>query len=95
MEWTIASCTSTGRLVDSEYHRYGVRLGADVFHNGSVTGPQLDELANVFSEMGERMKAKGVQRYRAVGTAAMREAINGDRVVSAIKQRSGLDLEGG
>src|SRR5690606_15946577 len=85
--------TSSGRVVSSDYQRYPVCLGADVFSRGRVGKARETALLAAFRDMRERMGQKGVERYRAIGTAAMREAKNGNTLVEGIQRASGIRLE--
>lgn len=82
-----------GLLRDSEFHRYPLRLGTEVFAKGALSKRDLDALVDVFVDINQRLADRGIARYRAVGTAALREAANRDEVVARIERRCGIHLE--
>lgn len=84
---------ATGVVVDWVYRRYAVRLGTDVFDCGRIRKASAQSLAKAFIDIRERMQAKGVERYRAVCTSAMREARNGPAVVRQIERHTRLRPE--
>ena len=90
---SLQSVSANGVVSEAEFHRYPVRLGADVFATGSigaVRGPQLLEACN---GMAQLLASRGVSHYRAVATAAMRDAANGAQYVQQIKETYGIALE--
>src|SRR4051812_12790366 len=85
--------TGAGSQVALNYRRYGLRLGASVFAGGRVAERQAAELFEVFDDIATRLADAGVERYRAVATAALREAKNGKALARDVEKRSGVRLE--
>jgi len=76
-----------------QLQRFSIRLGADVFAQGSL-GPAIRAtLREAFVTMAAAMRERGVTRYRAVATSAMRDAKNSAEVVAELTAASGLNLE--
>lgn len=73
--------------------RIPIRLGADVFEKGKISGKNLKESARVFRQFRQIMNKLGVQHFRAVGTSALREAKNQSSFVELIRRKSGLTIE--
>lgn len=84
---------SSGRVLASDYQRYPVRLGADVFSTGRVSEERATAMLAAFQDIRERLDARGVERYRAIGTAAMREAKNQRQLIRDIQRCTGIRLE--
>ena len=80
-----ARVSPVGALVDTDFHRYAVRLGADVFACGRVQAERAAALLGVFEDIAAQMQRRGVERYRAVATSAMREAKNAPEVLRRIR----------
>jgi exopolyphosphatase / guanosine-5'-triphosphate,3'-diphosphate pyrophosphatase len=74
--------------------REPVRLGADVFSNGGlISDSTIDQAAAAFKRFKEAMDQRGVVFSRAVGTSALRDAVNRDKFLDRIEQQSGIQLE--
>tara|TARA_B110000046_G_scaffold121613_1_gene128239 strand:+ start:15275 stop:16174 length:900 start_codon:yes stop_codon:yes gene_type:complete len=73
--------------------RLPIRLGEDSFHHKPIQQYKIEELANSMLAFKHLMLAFNVKSYRICATSAMRDAINRDEVLSAVKQKSGLDIE--
>ena len=73
--------------------RLPVRLGGDVFGEGTLTKrtiQQAEEAFHRFRHIADRFK---VHRLRAVATSAAREATNGSLLIDRIYCASGIELE--
>jgi exopolyphosphatase / guanosine-5'-triphosphate,3'-diphosphate pyrophosphatase len=90
---SVVKLSPVGVVVDTDYHRYGVRLGADVFAAGKIRPAQVRTLLDVFSEIADLLRDHHVERYRAVATSAVRDAKNGRAVVERIRRHTGLNIE--
>ncbi|NND93368.1 MAG: hypothetical protein HKN45_00770, partial [Flavobacteriales bacterium] len=75
------------------YTRVPIRLGADVFTQGSIGSIKKDQLLNTMKAFKILMEVQGVANYRACSTSAMREARNGSEVVEYIGEQAGIKLE--
>ncbi len=73
--------------------RVPIRLGADVFVKGDISGRNKQRLIDAMMGFKYLMKAHEVEKYMAVATSAMREAENGKEVVEEIKRLTGIDIQ--
>ena len=85
--------TSTGVVAKSEFERFAVRLGADVFSDGAVGPERQAALGQVFADIAARLKQERINAYRAVATSAMRDAHNGAALVGEIYRQSRITVE--
>lgn len=73
--------------------RIPLRLGMDVFTIGKI-GPEREKMVidsmKIFSDL---MKIYKVEHYRACATSAMRDAANGQEIISQVKEASGINIE--
>ncbi|WP_047097287.1 exopolyphosphatase [Chryseobacterium lactis] len=73
--------------------RIPLRLGMDVFTIGKI-GPEREKMVidsmKIFSDL---MKIYNVDHYRACATSAMRDAANGNEIISQVKETSGINIE--
>lgn len=90
---SVANVSVTGALAGSDFHRYAVRLGSDVFASGSIGEPTSQALMDVFGDIATKLREHDVVRYRAVATSAMRDAGNGKELARAVRESTGVDLE--
>ena len=56
----VVELSPAGRVRRSEFQRYAVKLGADVFSMGHIGDARREELGEVFADMARRMEAAGV-----------------------------------
>ncbi len=73
--------------------RMPIRLGEDVFEYGEIRKMRKKNLLNIMKAFGLLMKANDVYRYRACATSAMREAMNGKKIIESIKKETGIQIE--
>ena len=73
--------------------RAPVRLGRDVFLNGSITNKTMQEAHEAFKEFAKTNRKFKVARCRAVATSAVREAQNRENFVKAIFDSSKIAIE--
>ncbi|MCW3078549.1 MAG: Exopolyphosphatase [Bacteroidetes bacterium] len=76
-----------------ELIRMPVRLGEDVFLNGTISDEKATKLITALKGFHQLIIAYGVQASRAVATSAMRDATNGDEVIARIKSETGIEVE--
>lgn len=74
-------------------YRAPVRLGRDVFMNGTISEQTLKEATKAFVEFSELNKENRVQKIRAVATSAVREAKNKNHFVEEIRKKSKIQIE--
>ena len=63
------------------FTRYPLRLGADVFAHKRVLPKTQVKLISIFSDIAHRLERFKVTAYRAVGTSAMRDAQNSNKLI--------------
>lgn len=73
--------------------RVPIRLGEDVFTQGSIGDDKRDKLCEAMQAFSHLMKTFNVRTYRACATSAMREAKNGAEIVDYIRSNSGVNIE--
>ena len=73
--------------------RLPVRLGADVFLNGSVCSGNYERLLDAMKAYSLIIKTHKVVALRACATSAMREATNGQQIVSKLRAATGIDIQ--
>ena len=78
--------------VVEEYKRM-LRLGDDVFSEGTIKETTMEELIVTLNEMKELYLSKSVNTVRAIATASFREASNAGYVVGKIKHSTGILIE--
>ena len=89
----LACVTSGGLTVQHTCERYALRLGSDVFAHGSVSAAKQQALVEIFGDIARKLQAAQIRTYRAVATAALRDAQNGRAVCQSIFASSGLSLQ--
>lgn len=90
---SIVTPQADGVMSDVLHQRFSLRLGADVFADGTLHPDTVTQLGQIFIEIAALLQQQRVTHYRAVATSAMREARNKDAVVTHLKRLSGLHLE--
>jgi exopolyphosphatase / guanosine-5'-triphosphate,3'-diphosphate pyrophosphatase len=76
-----------------ELIRMPIRLGEDVFSSGIISEEKANRLIRALRGFGELINAYGVHAQRAVATSAMRDAVNGEEIISRIKNEAKLEVE--
>ncbi len=74
-------------------HRAALRLGDAVYQHGHLPEALMEEVVATLQEMQQRFAEAQVDEVRAIATAAVREADNGDHLVARIAQSTGIQLE--
>ena len=69
------------------------RLGEGLAETGVIGDPALERTVAAISGMVDEARQSGVRAIAAVGTAGLRIARNGAEVVSAIRARTGLQVD--
>lgn len=85
--------TVGGKLAVLESHRLPVRLGRDVFHTGQIPDATVSAAVDGFRRFRASCERLGVQRIRAIATAAMREARNRDVLADRVREATGIEIE--
>jgi exopolyphosphatase/guanosine-5'-triphosphate,3'-diphosphate pyrophosphatase len=87
----IAECAG-GELRELHQQRAFTRIGAALGVDGAIAPSKIAEVAAVVSEQLLVAQSYGVTHVRGVATAAIRRATNGDQLVGAIADGSGLEV---
>lgn len=69
------------------------RLGEGLAKRGAIAGEPVRRLLRILNEYREEAAAAGVRRIAAVGTRVFRAASNREKVLRAVAQHTGLDIE--
>ena len=72
---------------------YHVALGEGLAENGCFSSVAMERAICSFMDFSEMMKAYGVQKYRAIATAACRMSSNTKEFFEEVKKVSGVELE--
>lgn len=73
--------------------RFPIRLGADVFEKGKISGKNLKASARNFEKFKDLAEDYKVKKIKAVGTSALREAENQKQFVELIRRKSRINIE--
>ena len=68
------------------------RIGHRLDELGAIPGETIAAVAEVVAAQRRAAEEAGAMHVRAVATAAIRRASNGDALVSALRERTGLDV---
>jgi exopolyphosphatase / guanosine-5'-triphosphate,3'-diphosphate pyrophosphatase len=88
----LASHSPSG-MKDIKKYRTPIRLGADVFAKGKISGKNLKDSARAFQKFRQVLNKAKIHSVRAVGTSALREAKNKSAFVELIRRKSGIQVE--
>src|SRR6266705_77192 len=72
--------------------RAPVRLGQDVLTKGAISAHTIDKTVETFTEFKQKLEEHAVTHTKAVGTCALREAINRDAILKAVNKASGIEV---
>ncbi len=73
--------------------RVPIRLGADVFLNGTVSESNTKRVLDTMIAFRLLMKSHKVLRYKACATSAMREAENGMAISNMVLKEAGIAID--
>ena len=73
--------------------RVPIRLGADSFVKGFISDKNITRLVHAMKAFQLLMDVHNVERYKACATSAMREASNGNEVVTEILKETGIQID--
>jgi len=73
--------------------RVPIRLGEDVFVNGNISEGNFSRMVDAMNAYQLIMKTHYVKKYRACATSAMRDAENGNEIVSKILEQTGIKID--
>lgn len=86
-----ASRDASYRVIDDE--KIIARLGAGLASTGRLDSDRVRFAAEAIDRLRDIAQGYGVSRLRAVATAAVREASNGDELVDLVRETTGLEVE--
>ena len=73
--------------------RVALRLGFDVFTNGRISEDKAQKLKRLMKAYKLMMKVYDVKVFKACATSAMRDAINGEKIIKKIEKSTGIEIE--
>ena len=73
--------------------RLPIRLGQDVFEHGKIKNKTKKRFIEGMKAYAHYLKVHDVVDFRAVATSAMREAINGEKIVTQVAKETGIAIE--
>jgi exopolyphosphatase/guanosine-5'-triphosphate,3'-diphosphate pyrophosphatase len=89
----IARATSSDHIEILETERAAVRLGHNAFTRRILDDETIARAARAFRHFRRRMDQNHVGAYRAVATAAAREARNYRKLLERIQRKSGIEVD--
>ncbi len=93
----ISSVTEEGiqeaRFKKTSLIRVPIRLGTDVFTKGKVSEENIQRMIDAMQSYQLLMNIHEVKRYKACATSAMRDAANGEEIVTLIKEKTGIQID--
>jgi exopolyphosphatase/guanosine-5'-triphosphate,3'-diphosphate pyrophosphatase len=92
MRLAIGSVNADHRIESLENIREPVRLGKDVFAQGTISEETTEKAIEAFQKFRRLIDQYGVDYHKAVATSATREAHNSDIFIDRIAQATGIEL---
>lgn len=89
----IARATSPQQIEILENERAAVRLGHNAFTRRMLDAKTITRAVRAFRSFRDAMDHHNVTAYRAVATAAAREARNSRRLLERIRRKSGIEVD--
>src|SRR6202789_3222814 len=89
----IARATSPKHIEILDNERASVRLGHNAFTRHVIGNHTIGRATGAFRRFRDRMDQYNVCAYRAVATAAAREARNHRRLMDRVRRKAGIELE--
>jgi exopolyphosphatase/guanosine-5'-triphosphate,3'-diphosphate pyrophosphatase len=89
----IVDVLPTGQWVTLKKFRAPLRLGSDVFSKGYIQAKTQRELVEVFKKMAKLNRKFKAQKVIALATSAMRDASNSQRLISAVKRATKIQIK--
>lgn len=89
----VAESDPSSRFRVIEDVRETTRLGAGLYSTGRLHDEAVELSLQMLERMRGILRSAGVERVRAVGTSALREAQNGPEFIEAARCRAGLNIE--
>jgi len=82
-----------GQLKKVMEQRAYTRIGKAVDKKGAIKAEKIEEVGEVVGTQVRLAQELGAKEFRAVATAAMRDASNGEAVAEAVGEASGIPIE--
>jgi len=82
-----------GQLVKLMEQRSYTRIAVSRGRRGKIPKEKAEEVAEVVETQVRLAREVGAEQFRAVATAAIREAPNGKKVAARIAERAGIEVE--
>ncbi len=79
------------RVLDDE--KVVTRLGSGIAHTGRLDSESMEASVLAIGRLRAIAEGYGVDRLRAVATSAVREAVNAEAFIAAVKDHAGVDLD--
>ncbi len=89
----VAELGENNRVIPLKNFREAVRLGKDVFTEGSISERTIEKAVHAFERFRIQLDKLGVKYYRAVATSASREAQNREVFFDRVRREAGLELQ--
>jgi exopolyphosphatase/guanosine-5'-triphosphate,3'-diphosphate pyrophosphatase len=89
---SVANVSNDGGYQTVYYERAPVRLGQDVFTKGIISAHTIDKMLETFIDFKHKLEEHAVTHVKAVGTSALREAMNRDDVLKAVQKSTGIEI---
>ena len=93
MRLVVARATSPHHIEILENERAAVRLGHNAFTKRMLDEKTIARAVRAFRQFRDAMDQHGVTAYRAVATAAAREARNSRKLLERIKRKTGIEVD--
>lgn len=88
----IGEINTSGEFKELESVRKISVLGHDTFTQGKIEPESVNKLCEILMLFKHSFESYGVERYEAVATSAIREALNRDYILDQIKLKTGLSI---
>src|ERR1700748_2703326 len=82
-----------GQLKKVMEQRAYTRIGKSIDSASRIPAEKIDEVCEIVATQVRLARELGAQEIRAVATAAVREAANGEEVAAAVATASGVPVE--
>ncbi len=92
MRLVIGRAGSNGGVEVVMNSREAVRLGNDVFADGRMSRKLMKEATKAFGRFRDAIDEWGVEHTVAVGTSALREAVNRDELLERVLRKTGIEV---
>ena len=75
------------------YSRFPLRLGLDVFDTGIISAQKKELLIKTLKAYKLLLEVHGADDYKVFATSAMRDAVNGSKIIKEIFDEIGIDID--